>query len=56
MSKLDPREQQPTHSEPELDIDEGADALETRDEAFDAQRGDAPKRRDEDIISLDPGD
>lgn len=56
MSKPDPCEQEQTHFESELDIDEGADVLETREEAIDAQRRDVPKRRDDDIVSLDPTD
>lgn len=56
MSQLGRQEHHHKHSEPELDIDEGADVLESREEAIDAQRSDAPKRRDEEIISLDPSD
>lgn len=56
MSKLDPHGHPGAHSEPELDTDEGADVLETQKDAVDAQRNDAPKRRDDDIISLDPSD
>lgn len=56
MNDRDAHERHHVDPKPELDIDEGADVMETREEAIDAQRNDAPTRRDEDIISLDPGD
>lgn len=56
MNGKDEVENDPTDSKPELDIDEGADVMETRKKAIDAQRTGGPARRDEDIISLDPGD
>lgn len=43
-------------SEGEIEPDEGADAFETRDEAEDKERETEPKRRDEDIITLDTPD
>lgn len=59
MSKEDPRdERDPNRSEtdPELDIDEGADVFEERKDAIDGQRSDAAERQDEDVINLDPSD
>lgn len=56
MNKQKPHEDPREDAAPELDPEEGADVLETREDAIEAQRRGAPRRSDDDIISLDPSD